>query len=189
MSQYDKLILDSYETDFDIFFEEENFEELDHLIIGCASEETKSPYLIPIAEISVPAVQTSEDLFRLGIDPSEVTSINTSVPKFVSPCPSSDEDDSSDDDDDSLRSPKLSTSSTYNNKMIELQIDYQRTLQRLSKSMRRSDETRSIVKRQRIGRDQYKNFFDSPQCDELELSRKRILDVLRKECNKQIKSF
>jgi hypothetical protein len=70
----------------------------------------------------------------------------------------------------------------------ELQRQYQHTLRKLAKSMRRSDATRSIVKRQkpmtfksvasamREGRraSMY-NFFQSERCKELEESRRQLL--------------
>jgi hypothetical protein len=70
----------------------------------------------------------------------------------------------------------------------ELQRQYQHTLRKLAKSMRRSDATRSIVKRQkpmtfkgvasavRQGRraSMY-NFFQSERCKELEESRRQLL--------------
>ena len=58
--------------------------------------------------------------------------------------------------------------------IVELQFEYQRTLQKLAKSMRRSDETRSIVKRQRLSY----NFFQTTRCEQLEDTRQKVLQVV-----------
>lgn len=70
----------------------------------------------------------------------------------------------------------------------ELQRQYQHTLRKLAKSMRRSDATRSIVKRQKSltfksvasavregRRASMYNFFQSERCKELEESRRQLL--------------
>lgn len=68
----------------------------------------------------------------------------------------------------------------------ELQRQYQQTLRKLAKSMRRSDATRSIVKRQKplnfkgaliaINSSRAEsNFFQSERCKELEASRRQLL--------------
>lgn len=80
--------------------------------------------------------------------------------------------------------------------MAELQLQYQRTLMRFTKSMRRSDQTRSIVKRQRNSKipvtvsrsfdhddgddddDTRVDFFDSARCKELEETRRRVYQML-----------
>jgi hypothetical protein len=60
---------------------------------------------------------------------------------------------------------------------VELQLDYLRTLKKLAMSMRRSDETRSIVKRQRG--DDKNNFFMTPRWNELEQNRSMIFKVIQ----------
>jgi hypothetical protein len=69
--------------------------------------------------------------------------------------------------------------------MTELQIQYQRTLKKLALSMQRSDETRSIVKQQRlcsstamIYDDEENNFFSSPQAKAIEEARKRLFESI-----------
>lgn len=88
--------------------------------------------------------------------------------------------------------------------IVELQLQYQQALMRFTKSMRRSDQTRSIVKRQRCykvpatiqhsGYDDEKadgggkadlnlddltgDFFGSARCRELEETRQRIYQLL-----------
>lgn len=67
----------------------------------------------------------------------------------------------------------------------ELQRQYQQTLRKLAKSMRRSDATRSIVKRQKplnfkattlhSSSRAVSNFFQSERCKELEESRRQLL--------------
>jgi hypothetical protein len=61
----------------------------------------------------------------------------------------------------------------------ELQRQYQHTLRKLAKSMRRSDATRSIVKRQKPlhfkEMSAAMNFFHSERCKELEDSRRQLL--------------
>jgi len=59
---------------------------------------------------------------------------------------------------------------------IELELEYQRSLKKLANSMRRSDNSRSIVKRQRSS-EAKENFFQSPRCEELERSRQQMLHL------------
>lgn len=61
----------------------------------------------------------------------------------------------------------------------ELELQYQRTLKRLSKSMRRTDETRGIVKRQRLNKtDPNCNFFQSSKAKVMEESRKKLYRMI-----------
>ena len=60
---------------------------------------------------------------------------------------------------------------------VELQLEYLRTLKKLAKSMRRSDETRSIVKRQRSS-DNDENFFMTRRWSELEQDRNKISKII-----------
>jgi hypothetical protein len=67
----------------------------------------------------------------------------------------------------------------------ELHMQYQNTLKKLAKSMRRSDATRSVIKRQRkfspslsFESDDETDFFTSPRCQQLEQSRKRLFRVI-----------
>ena len=61
----------------------------------------------------------------------------------------------------------------------ELELQYQRTLKRLSKSMRRTDETRGIVKRQRLNKtDPNCNFFQSSKAKVMEESRKKLYQMI-----------
>jgi hypothetical protein len=69
--------------------------------------------------------------------------------------------------------------------MTELQLQYQRTLKKLALSMQRSDETRSIVKRQRlcsstasIYDDEENDFFSSPQAKAIEEARTRLYESI-----------
>lgn len=69
--------------------------------------------------------------------------------------------------------------------MTELQIQYQWALKKLAKSMQRSDETRSIVKRQRlcpstaiIYKKGENDFFSSPQAKAIESARAKLYEVL-----------
>jgi hypothetical protein len=72
--------------------------------------------------------------------------------------------------------------------MANLQLQYQRGLRRLSRSMRRSDQTRSIVKRQRSaysqasgggGKDDARpDFFASSRFNEFEDSRKKLFSLI-----------
>lgn len=69
--------------------------------------------------------------------------------------------------------------------VTELQIQYQRTLKKLTRSMQRSDETRSIVKRQRlcssaakIYKEGENDFFSSPQAKAIEEAREKLYEVL-----------
>jgi hypothetical protein len=80
--------------------------------------------------------------------------------------------------------PKLQTPQDVNS--VELQLEYLRTLKKLTKSMRRSDETRSIVKRQRLSdSDGSSNFFQTSRWSELELSRQKIAKLIHHESTKR----
>jgi hypothetical protein len=66
--------------------------------------------------------------------------------------------------------------------LTELQMQYQDTLKKLAKSMRRSDVSRSVIKRQRkvtpslsFESDSAKDFFAGPRLQQFEQSRKRLL--------------
>jgi hypothetical protein len=61
---------------------------------------------------------------------------------------------------------------------VELQLEYLRTLKRLARLMRRSDETRSIVKRQRSDQCGKDNFFTSPRWRELEQTRSEVATLI-----------
>jgi hypothetical protein len=70
----------------------------------------------------------------------------------------------------------------------ELQMQYQNTIKKLAKSMRRSDATRSVIKRQRkfspslsFESDDETDFFTSPRCQQLEQSRKRLFRVINRD--------
>lgn len=61
----------------------------------------------------------------------------------------------------------------------ELELQYRRTLKRLSKSMRRTDETRGIVKRQRLSKtDRHCNFFQSSKAKVMEESRQKLYRLI-----------
>lgn len=68
--------------------------------------------------------------------------------------------------------------------LVELQIKCQRTLQKLASSMRRSDETRSIVKRQRLqspgfNEDLSDNYLFAPQrASTIEESRRKLYQMI-----------
>lgn len=69
--------------------------------------------------------------------------------------------------------------------MTELQLQYQRTLKKLAVSMQRSDETRLIVKRQRmcssttlICEEEENDFFSSPQAKAIEEARKKLYESI-----------
>jgi hypothetical protein len=61
---------------------------------------------------------------------------------------------------------------------VELQLEYLRTLKRLARLMRRSDETRSIVKRHRTDMCANDSFFTSPRWRELELTRSEVATLI-----------
>jgi hypothetical protein len=61
---------------------------------------------------------------------------------------------------------------------VELQLEYLRTLKRLARLMRRSDETRSIVKRRRFDKCDKNNFFTSPRWRELEQTRSEVATLI-----------
>jgi hypothetical protein len=68
--------------------------------------------------------------------------------------------------------------------LAELQVKCQRTLKKLANSMRRSDETRSIVKRQRLHSTAFKenecddDFFSSRHASAMEESRRRLYQMI-----------
>jgi hypothetical protein len=69
--------------------------------------------------------------------------------------------------------------------LTELQMQYQNSLKKLTKSMQRSDVTRSVITRQRkvtpslsFDSDNAKDFFAGPRMQQLEESRKRLLCVI-----------
>jgi hypothetical protein len=79
---------------------------------------------------------------------------------------------------------------------VELQLEYLRTLKKLAKLMRRSDETRAIVKRQRTMDSGYhhhndhddewgggaaRNFFASSRWGELEYTRNKVAKMIHYE--------
>jgi hypothetical protein len=63
--------------------------------------------------------------------------------------------------------------------MLELQAQYNRTLQRFTKSMMRSDQTRKIIRRT-CSADPTNDFFFSQRCQELEQSRKQVYRMLQR---------
>jgi hypothetical protein len=70
----------------------------------------------------------------------------------------------------------------------ELHMQYQNTLKKLAKSMRRSDATRSVIKRQRrcspslsVESDDRTDYFTSPRCQELEQSRNRLFRIINRD--------
>jgi hypothetical protein len=72
--------------------------------------------------------------------------------------------------------------------LTELQMQYQTTLKKLANSMRQSDATRSVLKRQRefspslsFESDGETDYFSSPRCRQLEQSRKRLLCVVDRD--------
>jgi hypothetical protein len=91
--------------------------------------------------------------------------------------------------------PKNQRSFDYSNEvspdlpgLTELQMQYQDTLKKLAKSMRRSDATRSVIKRQRkvtpslsFESDNAKDFFASPNLQQLEQSRNDFLFLINGE--------
>lgn len=67
--------------------------------------------------------------------------------------------------------------------LTELQIKYLRTLKNLARSMKRSDETRTIVLRQRMQSAELQDeggsdFFSSPQLEEVEESRQNLYKLI-----------
>lgn len=62
----------------------------------------------------------------------------------------------------------------------DMNIEYRRTLHKLATYMRRSDQTRSIVKRQRSDHGAY-NFFESERWIELEQNRGEIKKIIHYE--------
>lgn len=78
---------------------------------------------------------------------------------------------------------KATSDCVYLPDMTELQMQYQRTLRKLATSMRRSDETRCIIKRQRVssscGRFDESDFFASPREKAMEESRRKLYDMIR----------
>lgn len=81
-------------------------------------------------------------------------------------------------------SPRRQCPERSSSESSELQRQYQATLEKLAKSMRRSDETRSIVKRQRLHSPDLKiagaqtDFFNSERCRELEESRVKLVRMM-----------
>jgi hypothetical protein len=74
--------------------------------------------------------------------------------------------------------------------LTDLQMQYQNTLKKLGKSMRRSDVTRSVIKRQRkfspslsFESDDETDFFASPRWQQLEQSRKRLFCVINRDAH------
>jgi hypothetical protein len=72
--------------------------------------------------------------------------------------------------------------------LTELEKHYQETFKKLAKSMRRSDETRDVIKRQRkvspsLSFDSFNapDFFASPRLKQSEQSRKRLLTLINKD--------
>jgi len=64
---------------------------------------------------------------------------------------------------------------------VEQQLKHQRILKNFTRSMQKSDETRTIIKRQRPHTGCSRNFFASSECKELEKSRKELFRVLNQE--------
>jgi hypothetical protein len=86
-------------------------------------------------------------------------------------------------------SPQQTTNPVLTSSCCELQLQYKRTIKSLTKSMRRSDQTRTIVKRQRssfsIGSalsssddEPSEDFFYSDRCAQVEDSRRHLLRLL-----------
>jgi hypothetical protein len=77
--------------------------------------------------------------------------------------------------------PKVSFVSSANScvTLAEIQSQYQRTLRKLASSMRRSEETRSIVKRQRCTEP---NFFTSPKAYTMEQNRNCLYRMISLSC-------
>ena len=56
---------------------------------------------------------------------------------------------------------------------------YRHSFKKLAKSMRQSDATRSMIKRQkRLLKEDKDNFFSSPRCFELEAARRKLFNIL-----------
>jgi hypothetical protein len=74
--------------------------------------------------------------------------------------------------------------------LAQLKIQYDETLKKLAKSMRRSDVTRSVIKRQRkvlpslsFDSATAPDFFTGPRFEELEKERKRLLRLIQTPSN------
>jgi len=66
---------------------------------------------------------------------------------------------------------------------VELELEFKRSMKKLASSMRRSDESRSLVKRQRSynsSTGSFRDFFQSQRCEELEHNRQTMFGMIQK---------
>jgi len=67
---------------------------------------------------------------------------------------------------------------------VELELEFKRSMKKLASSMRRSDESRSMVKRQRSYNSSTgsssRDFFQSQRCEELEHNRQTMFGMIQK---------
>jgi len=67
---------------------------------------------------------------------------------------------------------------------VEQLLEHEKALKKLISTMQKSDETRTILKRQRLPAARSSNFFTSSECKELEKCRKMLFKILKQEVAK-----